>query len=104
MTKSERREAWEKLVSTGVLDRSRISTAVAQWWSRAYELGANPYQPEPQVLLSPDDLEERQLLRREMMEALQPVLNNLVVSLSDNPYVLGVADDEGYLLEGACAP
>jgi two-component system, sporulation sensor kinase E len=99
MTKSERREAWEKLVQTGVLDRDHVSAAVAQWWSRAHELGANPYQPEPQVFLPHEDLEERRFVRREMMEALKPVLDNLVDTLSGNPYVLGVADDEGFLLE-----
>ncbi len=99
MTRSERREVWEKLVQTGVLDRQRISKTVAHWWSRAHELGANPYQPDPQILLTPDDLEERRFVRREMMEALKPVLDNLVDSLAGNPYVLGVADDEGFMLE-----
>ncbi len=99
MTNSDRRQAWEKLVNTGELDRKKINSTVASWWSRSYELGANPYQPEPQTLLSQEELEERRLFRREMMECLDPVLDNLIDTLSGNPYVISVADDQGYILE-----
>ena len=99
MAQNSRRQVWERLIQTGKLEDEKISSSLAKMWRRSYEYKAEPYVPEPLILLSKEELAERCFKRREMLEGLEPVLANLSKSFSDNPFLVGVADDEGYLLK-----
>ncbi|GEM_PF-2651523 len=101
---SARRVAWETFIQTGILDEEKISPLVAQWWRRSRELGVDPYRVLAHDRLTFAELAERKAQRKEMLVFLRPVVDHLLDTLGENPYVLAVADHEGYLLEIAGDP
>ncbi|MGI5839431.1 MAG: ATP-binding protein [bacterium] len=99
MGDARHRDVWKRFIETGELDEAEISVSVAKWWRRAYANGVNPYQPESQTPLTDKELFRRQNRRQAMLDALRPLLESLTYSLGAIPYIIGVSDEDGYLLD-----
>ncbi|MFY0570035.1 hypothetical protein ACN28E_40270 [Archangium lansingense] len=96
MTTESTQRAWERYVSTGLIDGSLLREPVLRAWERSHELGVNPKEPQPEQLSVLDTerlLEQQQTFitaARPYMEALSRAvgLERHAVSLADSHAVV----------------
>lgn len=91
--------AWERWVKGEELEPNAVAPVVLASWERCRDYGLNPLgAPEP-VTLSSQELSRRRRERKPLLSAARRLMGRLHAALGSCPFLVAMADPDGFLLE-----
>ncbi|MFD2617722.1 sigma-54-dependent Fis family transcriptional regulator [Terrilactibacillus laevilacticus] len=92
-------EFWHRFIREGQLDQRHIRGCIAESWKRCRNKGVDPYKGMGQVILTHDELRNRQVDHKTLLTAFQSLLDQLEPLYSASNVIFILADEEGYILK-----
>ncbi|WP_196220249.1 sigma-54-dependent Fis family transcriptional regulator [Terrilactibacillus tamarindi] len=92
-------EFWYRFIREGQLDQRHIRCCIAESWKRCRNKGVDPYKGTGQVILTQDELRNRQANHKTLLSAFEILLDQLEPLYSASNVIFVLADQEGYILK-----
>jgi len=91
-------EIWKPLHLHGEHEGIVVSPEIRDSWARSEQYGVNPFKPYCDILLSPEELEERRARNRVLLEQASVMMGHLHKFTEGSGFMFSLTDNEGYCL------
>ncbi len=92
-------KTWQIFIKTGILADHRVRPVVAESWLRCRHRGIDPLSVPDSVHLSAKQLTDRLGCKEKLIATARPYMEALFSVIQGSGYLIGLADEKGYLLE-----
>ena len=97
---SEIHMAWEKVISSGEIERNIVRPEIAQSWIRCYKAGVDPgHNGNKRRFLSPAAMEQTLAQHQELIEVSRPFMKQLYSLVAGSGFIVILSDQDANLLE-----
>jgi transcriptional regulator of acetoin/glycerol metabolism len=91
--------AWEEFILRDVASNSILRKEVLESWKRCKRIGLDPLSKREKVALSSLELMSFLLNNKELIEAAEPIMNVLEISVRGTGFITTLSDRNGYVLK-----
>lgn len=92
-------QAWERFVSTGILDSDKVPLAIGESWQRCRTAGVDPYTGGISPLIEGAELEELLAKKKNLISITRPFMENLYDFVAGSGFMVFLSDEFGHILE-----
>ncbi|MGI6435516.1 MAG: sigma-54-dependent Fis family transcriptional regulator [Syntrophomonadaceae bacterium] len=92
-------QAWERFVSTGILDSDKVPKAIEESWQRCRAAKVDPYTGGISPFIEGAELEELRVKKRNLISITRPFMENLYDFVTGSGFMVLLSDEYGYILE-----
>ncbi|NLV16828.1 MAG: sigma 54-interacting transcriptional regulator [Syntrophomonadaceae bacterium] len=89
---------WKSLHQTGYCEGIEISQEIRDSWARCKEYGVDPFKPRCEIILTPDELEERRNQNKALMEQGTSMIEHLNHFMKKHDFLFFLQDCDNYVL------
>lgn len=96
------RQMWEEFVTRGHISKPHlIRKEILESWKRSRELKVDPFKKFNPVVLSPEELRERQRANADLISVSEPIMKKLhkLIKFKNSEFVITLNDSDGFLLK-----